>query len=159
MPVHPQSGTATAILDGMSVGSRPPGRRARPLPLRQKALLLLRIWFWFVAVHVRLRLRPLPEVITQLRAAGHGDPLPIAPARLGAVIPAVLTLGGHTPRCLINALIHYRLLTEQGESPEIVIGLPDQAEDHLAHAWVELAGIDVGPPPGRSGHVPLARYR
>lgn len=124
-----------------------------------KAQLLVRIWFWFLAVHVRLRLHPLPEAIARLRTVRRGDPLPIAPARLGAVIPSVLTLAGRRPRCLINALIHYRLLNEQGEAPEIVIGLPDQAEDHLAHAWVELAGIDVGPPPGRAGHVPLARYR
>jgi hypothetical protein len=142
----------------MNAGVRTPAGRGRPLPLRTKALLLLRIWFWFVVVHVRLRLHPLPEVISRLRARGSRAPLPIAPARLGVVIPAVLTLAGHRPRCLINALIHYRLLTEQGESPEIVIGLPDQAEDHLAHAWVELAGIDVGPPPGRAGHVALARY-
>ncbi len=129
-----------------------------PLPPRTKARLLLRIWFWFVAVHVRLRLHPLPEVIARLRAGGRHQPLAIAPARLGVVIPAALTLAGHRPRCLINALIHYRLLTEQGESPELVIGLPDEAEDHLAHAWVELAGVDVGPPPGRAGHIPLARY-
>ena len=40
---------------------------------------------------------------------------------------------------------------------ELVIGLPEQAKDERAHAWVELEGRDVGPPPGRAGHLEMAR--
>jgi Transglutaminase-like superfamily len=58
---------------------------------------------------------------------------------------------------LINALVLYRLLREQGDPVELVIGLPEQAADERAHAWVELEGRDVGPPPGRAGHSEMAR--
>lgn len=40
----------------------------------------------------------------------------------------------------------------------LVIGLPEEPVDERAHAWVELEGRDVGPPPGRGNHVELARY-
>ena len=36
--------------------------------------------------------------------------------------------------------------------------LPGEARDQTAHAWVELNGRDVGPPPGRNGHAELARF-
>jgi hypothetical protein len=50
------------------------------------------------------------------------------------------------------------MLREQGTPAELVIGLAADARDHLAHAWIEVDGIDVGPPPGRYGHSPIARY-
>jgi hypothetical protein len=40
----------------------------------------------------------------------------------------------------------------------LVIGLPREAITKDAHAWVELDGTDVGPPPGRAGHEPMARF-
>ena len=51
----------------------------------------------------------------------------------------------------------FRLLREQGDDVELVIGLPEEAADERAHAWVELHGRDVGPPPGRAGHEEMAR--
>jgi len=52
----------------------------------------------------------------------------------------------------------YRLLREQGDAAELVIGLPKNPADKSAHAWVELDGVDVGPPPGRNGHEQMARF-
>jgi hypothetical protein len=52
----------------------------------------------------------------------------------------------------------YRLLREQGDAAVLVVGLPEAAINKDAHAWVELNGIDVGPPPGRAGHEPMARF-
>jgi hypothetical protein len=65
---------------------------------------------------------------------------------------------GYHPRCLTAALVLYRLLREQGESAELVVGLPREPLDKTAHAWIEVDGVDVGPPPGRQGHEELARY-
>ena len=42
---------------------------------------------------------------------------------------------------------------------QLVIGLPHTPADKDAHAWVELAGTDVGPPPGRASHEELARFK
>jgi hypothetical protein len=57
------------------------------------------------------------------------------------------------------ALVHYRLLREQGDTPELVIGLEPSPRTKDAHAWLEVNGIDVGPPPGRGLHEELVRYR
>jgi hypothetical protein len=121
-------------------------------------VIFLKIWFWFVAVHMRLRMHPLPEAVERLRPNTTRPRYPMSPRGLGKVIVRVLTVGGHTPRCLINALVHYRLLTEQGLPAVLVIGLEAEALDQTAHAWVELDGVDIGPPPGQAGHVALARY-
>ena len=69
-----------------------------------------------------------------------------------------LRVGGRRPTCLMSALVLTDLLRGQGQDAELVIGLPEDARDHRAHAWVELGGNDVGPPPGRGRHAPLARF-
>jgi hypothetical protein len=39
-----------------------------------------------------------------------------------------------------------------------VIGLHPQSRSQDLHAWVEVGGLDVSPPPGAIGHVPPACY-
>ena len=123
-----------------------------------KVFLFLWIWFWFFAVQTRVHRDPLPEAIAKLRPVKRRKRMPMTPRRLGAVVRSVLSVGPYRPRCLVNALVDYRLLLEQGIPAELVIGLPSDARDHQAHAWIEIDGIDVGPPPGRAAHIPLARY-
>jgi hypothetical protein len=126
--------------------------------LARKASLFLRIWAWFVLVSVVLRFRPLPSVVRQLSARRNSNRSPIPPVRLGRAVSRSVSLLGYQPRCLTLSLVLYRLLGEQGESPELVVGLPREPLDNKAHAWVEIGGLDVGPPPGRQGHEELARY-
>jgi hypothetical protein len=78
-------------------------------------------------------------------------------ATLSSAVHKSLRLGNRRPRCLVNALVLFRLLREQGEQAELVIGLLPNAPNQRAHAWVELDGRDVGPPPGRFGHEEMAR--
>jgi hypothetical protein len=80
------------------------------------------------------------------------------PALLSRAVYRSLQLGPLRPRCLTSSLVLYRLLREQGDEAEVVIGLPAAARDHAAHAWVELDNRDIGPPPGRRGHAAIARY-
>lgn len=61
------------------------------------------------------------------------------------------------PRCLHTALVLYRLLQLGGQPAVLVIGLVPSSETKDAHAWVELDGVDVGPPPGRGRHEQLLR--
>lgn len=61
-------------------------------------------------------------------------------------------------RCVHRAVVLHRVLVRQGVPASVVIGLPARARDARAHAWVEVAGVVVGPPPGRRGHVELVRY-
>lgn len=128
------------------------------LSLRAKTGLALRIWVLLARVVVGLRREPLPTLAARLGSSPRvrGDRL--APDRLSRAVDRSLRVGEHRPRCLVNALVLYRLLREQGDDAELVVGLPARPVDKDAHAWVELGGVDVGPPPGRSGHEELARF-
>lgn len=130
------------------------GERLRPGP---KLRLALRVWRTYVRVRVGLRRSPLPALVRELgrapvRAGGY------PPALLSLAVHRALGLGPLRPRCLTSSLVLYRLLREQADAAEVVIGLPPQAPDHAAHAWVELDDRVVGPPPGRGRHTPIARY-
>ena len=122
-----------------------------------KARLALRVWVLFVSIQGRALRRPIPEYVADL-----GDPPRraerLAPARLRRAVERTLHVGTWRPRCLVGALVLFRLLREQGDPAELVIGLPFEAIGPEAHAWVELDGVDLGPAPGRAGHEALARF-
>lgn len=130
----------------------------RPFTVLQKVGLTLRIWALLARVLVGLRREPLPSFVARLGRPGARRGERLSPARLSHAVDRSLRVGSRRPRCLVNALVLYRLLREQDDHAELVIGLPQRPADKDAHAWVELAGIDVGPPPGRSGHEELARF-
>ena len=128
------------------------------LSAREKLRLAMRVWIRFVLVSVHVRRQPLPSLVASLATAdGRLSPRRFTPATLARAVDRSLRVGRHRPRCLLNALVLFRLLREQGDHVELVIGLPEQATDERAHAWVELDGRDVGPPPGRAGHREMAR--
>jgi len=132
--------------------------RREGLTLAQKARLAVRIWRRFVLVVVDLRREPLPALVERLASSNGRPPRERhRPATLSRAVHRSLRIGSRRPRCLLNALVLFRLLREQGEPAELVIGLLPEASDQRAHAWVELRGRDVGPPPGRSGHEEMAR--
>jgi hypothetical protein len=132
--------------------------RSRALPPRAKVRLWLRIWRTFAIVVVRVRRAPLPDVVRSMRDAEVRADTGVHPRRLGKIVERVLRIGPWRARCLLSALVLYRLLEEQGEGPQLVIGMPARPKDKIAHAWVELDGVDVGPPPGSVGHEQLVRY-
>lgn len=126
-----------------------------PLDLRAKARLFVRVWITYARVRRGLRRAPLPVFVRELGEA------PVGARRHPPLLLSVAvhrSLRALRPRCLTGALVLYRLLHEQGDPAELVIGLPPDATDHAAHAWVELAGRDVGPPPGRGTHTQMARF-
>jgi Transglutaminase-like superfamily len=127
------------------------------LPLHDKLRLAARVWMRFALVSVRVHRQPLPRLVERLADVDGPPRGGHAPATLARAVDRSLRVGDHRPRCLINALVLFRLLREQGDESVLVIGLPERAEDERAHAWVELNGRDVGPPPGRAGHHEMAR--
>jgi transglutaminase superfamily protein len=129
-----------------------------PVSMRRKVSLVLRSWFWFAAVWVQLRRRPIPAIVAGLSNVGRPTAAPVAPRRLGRIVARSLSVGPWRARCLFTSFVLFRLLRTQGDDPDIVIGLPLEPGDKDAHAWVEVSGRDVGPPPGRGHHVELARY-
>lgn len=125
-----------------------------------KTGLVFRIWFRALWVWDALRRQPLPKVMERLaRQDEHSTKPAHPPARLSRAVDRSLRIGGWQPRCLVRSLVLCRLLANQGDRPELVIGLPKEAMEHKAHAWVELESVDVGPAPGRNGHIELARYK
>jgi hypothetical protein len=123
-----------------------------------KARLWLKIVGWYLIVRIRTGREPLPRLAARIGDVGaaHSDRMP--PRQLAWAVDRTLHLGRLRPRCIFNALVLYRLLREQGDAAELVIGLPKNPADKAAHAWVELDGVDVGPPPGQNGHDPMARF-
>jgi hypothetical protein len=105
-----------------------------------------------------LRGRPLPDTIRTLRNRAPASPIDQKPRQLGTSVVRALSVGNLQPRCLTLALIHMTLLDDNGIPAQLVIGLPDRAKSPRAHAWIELDGVDIGPPPGRHGHQEMARY-
>lgn len=137
---------------------QPPGGAIR-WSLPRKGLFVAWCWLQVGLVSLTLRRKPLPEAVRRLgevRRRSGGQRL--APRRLGWMVGRAFLVGPYQPRCLLRALVLFRELRRQGEPAELVIGLPRELVDKDAHAWVEIDGVDVGPPPGRGHHEPLARY-
>ena len=128
------------------------------LPVRVKASLAWRAWLGLVHAYVLLRRHPLPVVVSRLTAERAGAPYRVEPRRLGRIVGRLLGASSRHRRCLQRALVLYRLSSRQGDQPELVIGLPAVPTGKEAHAWVEIDGRDVGPPPGGAGHAAIARY-
>ncbi len=132
--------------------------QAAPLgPVRKVGLALL-VLYDYLRVRVGLRRRPLPEVVRRLRCPPRLRIRRLEPRRLGSIVDRVLSVGPLRPRCLVTALVHYRLLRRQGTAAELVVGLPPTPTGPDAHAWIEVDRREVGPPPGRLGHKEMARY-
>lgn len=137
----------------MPVTTPPPSRPAARLARR--ARLAHRVWLTSLAVALDLRARGLPAAAASPGGRRRpGEPVP----RLSRAVDRCLRIGRLQPRCIVRALVLYRLLRAQGDPAELVIGLRAAAPDRRAHAWVELGGRDVGPRPGRAGHVELVRF-
>lgn len=129
-----------------------------PLPMREKVALAGRISLSLIVVRFMLRRYPLPEVVRRLGDVRPLRPPSLRPRHLGRIVHRVLRVGDHRARCLYTSLVLYKFLREQGHPAQFVIGLPRTATNAHAHAWIEIEGIDVGPPPGKGTHVELARY-
>ena len=129
-----------------------------PLGLPAKAGLALRVWSRYLVVRALLARRPLPDVVRRAGRPRRRGRRPLPPARLSCAVHRSLHVGDRRPTCLVASLVLFRLLSEQGMRAEVVIGLPRRATSKDAHAWVELDGVDVGPPPGRGQHEAMARF-
>ncbi len=129
-----------------------------PLGRVAKARLALEVWRAYARVRLLERRLPLTDAVARIGAAPRRPAPWRSPERLARAVDGCLWPVGPPPRCLFTSLTLYRLLRRQGDVPELVIGLPERSGDHRAHAWVELAGEDVGPPPGRGANLAMARY-
>jgi Transglutaminase-like superfamily len=128
------------------------------LPFRQKLMLGGRVLTAYVRVRRGLRGVELPVAVARLGAVGEATRRRHPPSRLSRAVDRTLRAAPDDPTCLVRSLVLFRLLREQGDEAQLVIGLPERPATHEAHAWVELDGHVVGPPPGRAGHSEMARF-
>ncbi len=112
----------------------------------------------YVTVRLLLARHPLPDVVEILAERGRPSNTPIEVTRLRRAVDRLLVSPGRALKCLPRALVFYSMLVEEGHDARIAIGLPEVSPSIDAHAWVEVDGVDVGPSPGRDGHVPMVRY-
>lgn len=130
---------------------------SRSWPRQARLPLGVRVWLLYFLVQVGLRRRSLAEEIARGRRPCAGRDW-IRASALGQAVHQLLRIGPFRPRCLITSLILCRLLWDRGDAAQLVIGLPPDAASRRAHAWVEVDGVDVGPPPGRGCCLELARF-
>ena len=133
-------------------------KRSQRLSSIDKVRLVLRIWFLYFEIQVRLRRHTLPEVVDQLSKQASPRRPAISPGRLGTIVYRVLRIGVFRARCLLTSLVLYRLMIEQNDMPQLVIGMPETPTSTKAHSWIEYRGHDIGPPPGRGAQIELVRY-
>jgi Uncharacterised nucleotidyltransferase/Transglutaminase-like superfamily len=129
----------------------------RPSATARLAIALRALWL-FLQVRARLRSTALPLVVASLGRVDRPRRPRARPRRLGTIVARTLAIGPFRARCLHTSLVLYRMLREQGDRAELVIGLEPNPRDKDAHAWIEVDGRDVGPPPGGAGFTALARY-
>jgi hypothetical protein len=120
--------------------------------------LTIEIWSSYARVRRAVHRIPLPELVERLESVSGRRVASARPADLSTAVDRRLRWGKRRPTCLVSALVLFRLLRRRGQPAELVIGLPEHAATPAAHAWIELRGRDIGPPPGRNGHLQLARY-
>ena len=135
-----------------------PTADSAPVPLGaiDRVRLLGLVWRTAAQVSIGLRRQPLPALVSRLDKTDGSQRRPVG--LMSHAVSRGLRVGAWQPRCLVRALVLYRLLRAQGESAVLVIGLADDRPSKEAHAWVEVNGRDVGPWPGAFGHRALARY-
>ncbi len=133
-------------------------RDEKPLTSVRKLVLGAHVWRVHLIVRAGLRRDSLSTLVQRLDVRDGARDEVDDPARLSRIVDKGLSVFGLRPRCLILALVLFRVMRERGIPAEVVIGIPHQAEDHLAHAWVEVDNVDFGPPPGKGRHEELVRY-
>ena len=127
------------------------------LSFANKISVGLQVWLLAVIAWWRMKRVPLPDLMVSWSSA-----TPVTDARqpedLSRIVDRVLRVGGWEPRCIVRAMVLYRLLVQRGNEPALVIGLPNEARSKDTHAWVELDGRDLGPRPGRGQLVTFATF-
>ncbi len=127
-------------------------RRTDRLWLATRIALLYAQARWLMATTT------LPAAVVALGHPARSTSTDLTTEQLARGVDKVLRIGRRRLRCLPRALVLYSLLVEIGHDPKLVVGVLEPSPSPIAHAWVEIDGLDVGPPPGRGAHTAMATY-
>lgn len=123
-----------------------------------KTALAGRVVYWFLVVRQRVYRAPLTETVDYLANIRLRAFMPHPPRRLGRAVDALLRFGGRRPSSLVRALVLFRLLRAQRLPAQLVVEGSHMARRTGGCAWVEVAGVDLGPSPGGRHRSPGFRY-
>jgi hypothetical protein len=125
--------------------------------------VFLKAWFWLLYFDLSLRSRPYTRV-QQLAEGGHPRRKAVPAGQAWEIIRRERRLVMRAARnhlypmsCLRQALTLKRLLGAQGIATEVRFGVRKEADQFLAHAWLEFEGqsIELGHD-GKEEFSPLA---
>jgi hypothetical protein len=126
-----------------------------PMPPSLKATLAAEILTSYVTARWMMARREIRDVVLATRsrldqapaAAQDAPDSEVTAARLGYAVARTLRKLPTDSRCLVQALVLSRMLSERGIASTLVIGARSQPE-FSAHAWVEHGGRPVLSPAG-----------
>src|SRR5215218_8313213 len=98
----------------------------RRLGMAEKAYVAGCVVRSYLRVRTNLHREPLPTFTRRLTRAERISRRHHAPRRLSRAVHRTLCWGRLQPTCLIKALVLFDLLNQQGDAPEVVIGLPER---------------------------------
>ena len=127
----------------------------RLLPGLMAALPLIAVSVRVLGVVRTARLIERHSEISSPHSAG-GAELEAA-HRLAQLVAIAGRRGAITATCLRQALLVHWLLRRRGFSPELKLGVRNDADVFDAHAWVELQSMALGQ--GTLSHLPFAKRR
>jgi hypothetical protein len=124
------------------------------MPPALKATLVAEILASYVTARWMMARREIRDIVLTTRSRlDQAPPAPGAPdttvtaARLGYAVTRTLRKLPTDSRCLVQALVLSRMLSERGIPSTLIIGARSQPEFE-AHAWVEHGGRPVLSPAG-----------
>jgi hypothetical protein len=136
--------------------------RWRALAARERCLLLgLMAGLPVIAAMLRLlgvmRTTRLLDRTSEGVAPRRADPFELNDARRVAQLTALAGRRGLiAATCLRQALLVYWLLRRRGFAPELKLGVRNDADAFVAHAWIELQGMTLGE--GEAAYVPFVAF-
>jgi hypothetical protein len=124
-----------------------------PMPPSLKATLAAEILATYITARWMMARREIRDVVLATRSrpdqapAAAAQDSEVTAARLGYAVACTLRKLPTDSRCLVQALVLSRMLSERGIASTLVIGARSQPE-FAAHAWVEHDGRPVLSPAG-----------
>jgi Transglutaminase-like superfamily len=114
--------------------------------------LSVRLLLWRAGLPLMKHTMSLPALVRLMHAAPGARPNDSSQRDRVSRITSFLARGGRTlvsANCLERSLVQYRLLSEAGVEPTLVLGASPSDSPVAGHAWVEVDQKPVEQPPER----------
>ncbi len=127
----------------------------------QERRQLVQAWGLLFAIGPVLRLFSFPRIHAYCRRVrpGHHNTTPTSPSRLAQLVEIAARYYPLPTSCLTEALALSWLMSRQGMTSTLRIGVAKGGDRLTAHAWVEQDGLILLGRDGSASHAPLLPLR